>query len=69
MAKGVVSRTIELSSLPLPPSPSPSIPRHFNSEEIAKTPRKNERRNEEQKKKKNEEREVGVIRARAFLFF
>lgn len=62
MAEGAVSRTIELSS-PLPPS----IPRHFNSEEIAKTPRKSTRRNEERKKR--ETRGRGVIRARAFLFF
>lgn len=77
MAEGAVSRTIELSSLPssLPPLSrfrDTSIPK-----KLRKRPEKKKRREETEKergkkggkKKRNEEREVGVIRARAFLFF
>lgn len=77
MAEGAVSRTIELSSLPssLPPLSrfrGTSIPK-----KLRKRPEKKKRREETEKergkkggkKKRNEEREVGVIRARAFLFF
>lgn len=70
MAEGVVSRTIELSSLPpssLPlPLDSATLQFRRNCENA---PQEREKKRGTEKKKKNEEREVGVIRARAFLFF
>lgn len=78
MAEGAVSRTIELSSLPFPSLPPLSRFRDTSiPKKLRKRPEKKKRREETEKergkkggkKKRNEEREVGVIRARAFLFF
>lgn len=68
MAEGVVSRTIELSSLPPSslslPLDSATLQFRRNCENAPQ-----EREKKRGTEKKNEEREVGVIRARAFLFF